>query len=310
LQAGDLPAVPAPAAGAVRDFRLFLLVEARWAPTTVEVSLRQLDFLQRTFGLRPAEFSYDAGRELLGERRAAGASVWAYNSDVKVLNRLAEWRGEERRFRKLPVPQTEVRSLSEGEASTLMAYRHQDPSINAFRRALVLWSLVSGMRNSEVARMDVDHLSLSGRWFTVAHPAKRGLPRDLPLEAWVCGPKSPLAAWLRRRPAPAGDPGALWVVTSDGQKHVAPRRAGKEYLRKVLAEVGHATLGRPFSFTVGRHTCAFALMDAEHPLPYVQYWLGHKSAASTAIYTRVRADNVFMMMQRRPRRSVLQGGQE
>jgi integrase len=320
------PALPLPVEVRpwLRSFRAWALTQGGWAPATSEVQVRQLLFLAEHFRLPLDEsFSFEAGEEVLAERRMAGASVWAYNTDVKALNKVMEWprvgAGDSRRYRKLPVPPGEFKALGEGQVRALLAYQHRDPIVHRFRRALLQFTLYAGLRNSEVAAMDrgdvswEPHPSYGVPWFSVLHPAKRGRVRDLPLTGWMTQRTRPFRACLEWRDAlglegPLGK--ALWLVAEFNRKPGAAvlwRRPGKDYLRKVLNTVGHEVLGEPFSFTVARHTVLLDMVERGEPLPHASYWAGHKDERTIMIYTKVRAAHVFEAVKRRPKSDPYKG---
>lgn len=296
----------------IEEFRRFLIVDEGKAIITVDRLLgrlehaRALGFDWPTFASAPTAAN-EAARAYLAIRRERGATVHAFNNDVKLLNCLARYHhpDEHVHFRKMREPRSQFKALSDDQIETILAYRAREREADRFQRALLLWALKSGMRPSEVAAMDVSDLDPHNSRFYVRRPAKGGLRRWLPIEPWVWHPRRPLAAWLRHRPIPDGaDADALWTTTRNGLRgdhaaHGPARRVRPEYLRQVLGRIGNEVHVH-LSFTICRHTRATELRRRGWDLLYLQTYLGHAAVTSTQVYAKVRPQELDDQMRRRP----------
>lgn len=292
-------------------FRTFLLVDEAKAPITADKMVERLDAaVQRGFDVKQfldsIENAQFAGRNYLAERRRKGTPD-AYNSDIKVLRALLRWRGWDKHvtFKRVPPPRVQLRALRDDQVFTLFGYRAQSEEVEKRNRALLLVALKTGMRASEIAAMDVTDLDARNYRIQVRKPAKGGLRRWLPVEKWVFSPKRPLVAWLKARPEPAKDKGALWTTTapagtSSGIARGA-RRIDADFLRRGFYEIGD-TVGVPINFNITRHTRGTELRRLGWDLTYIQFYLGHSDVSSTAIYAEVHPHDVEKFMRRRPGR--------
>ena len=74
---------------------------------------------------------------------------------------------------------------------------------------------------------------------------------------------------------------------------------GKPAVSILVRNYGKAALGRSVSAHVWRHTCATHLVAGGSNIAYVQRLLGHRSLATTQIYTRVAVPEVKETFKRR-----------
>lgn len=276
-----------------------------WRPATLEAALRQLGLAERT-GLALAPFSWEGALDWYAGRVRAGTPWGGLYADVKLLNALAEFHGLPNRLRKPKEPRSDFRALSAQEKARVLAYRHPDPQVSAFRRALVMMALATGLRRGEMVRLELRDLDVEHHRVYVRHPEKGGNRRWLALEPWVFSPKRPLMAWLRVRPPPLDGSEAVWVASLVGRGMGPARPTTVAYLGEALRDVGRG-VGVPLNFNVARHTCATDLLRAGWDIRAIQVFLGHASVATTQRYVEFRPADLPAYMARRPRGDALRG---
>lgn len=271
------------------DFRAYLLVDEAKAPATVSYLLRRLAWSRRQgfdtqkFACSPTEAEKE-GRRFLASIRANGPT--AYNNYAKLLNALSRYHTHPTRFRLLPQRLPEPNAYATHELQRLLAWTSPDPESNARGRALLRWALITGMRRSECARMQLDHLDPITSTVMI-QPAKNGPKRRIPVPPETWSPKQPFGAWLRRRPAPPSDAAAVWTITTPaGARRLTPEHLGLEMWR-----IGSET-GVRSNFNRARHTRATQLLRGGVDVRYIQAYLGHVKLETTARYAEVRWDDL------------------
>lgn len=291
---------PSPSSRAVRlplDLEDWLVVRRALQPITAKRTRERLAYAF-AHGLDPRPFFprvYDpdptraqlAADAYLARRIRGGATLFAYNNDVKALKHLAAWAQLELVLGLRREPETPPRALTHDQVLQLLDLwaRNRSTPASRLRRALVTVEAVAGLRASELAKLDVEDLDEAGSRIHVRHPAKGGRIRWLPVPRWIWQPRRPVWAYLRQRRAPPRDPGALWTTANRAGPWRGVRRLNADYVRRIFHQAGQR-LGFTVNATLLRHTVATALLRAGGPVNFVQMYLGHASIASTAVYTK------------------------
>jgi len=295
----------------LEQFDAYCLLTRRWRPATLKAMKRRLRWLQGR-GLDLAGFTVEGAAQVLVAQLAAGCTVNSYNSSVRAVKAWAEFRGlDPKAIRAQPPPKSSYKFLTEKQVRACLEYKHPNRRVEIQRRALLTWALKSAMRVSEVAAMNVSDLDFVTRppRFHVAHPAKRGRKRWLPIETWVLSPKRAMGAYLTQREAPSGDAEALWVHQVDNQgKPAAAVRFTTAGLGQVMEAISR-DLGFKVNFTITRHTRATELRRQGWDLLAVQHYLGHTDIKSTAIYAAVTADDLSTLISRKGSHDPFQTGE-
>lgn len=286
-------------------FRDHLLVIEGKAPATADNQARAVRWLIR-HGLDPEAFTdQDAARQasvpvLAQVRRRGPAST--FNNYAKALNALARFHGLEpiAKLRRERPPQ--IRAFTDAELARILAYRFpQDSFVEKRRRAVIWLALHTGMRRSELARMEVQDLMPERASFRVKSPAKNGPVRIMPVEPELFSAKRPLAAWLAIRPQ---DSPALFQQIQWGKPE--PMTPGG--LSREAARISQG-LGIRFNFTRTRHTRATRLLRAGMSIRYIQVYLGHARLETTARYAEVDPSDIQAALQRATMSSLTKVGQ-
>jgi len=161
-------------------------------------------------------------------------------------------------------------------------------------RLAVALMLEAGLRVGEVCKLawiDVAWLGTPKAFVEIdSHAAKGGRARRVPmnvrLTAHVTRSLAEVYAPLNMRPADyltAKKPGALGQTTRTIERHVA--------------EIGYRILGARITPHTLRHTFATRLLEVSD-LRCVQEALGHKSIATTQIYTHPGIDRLTVVLNR------------
>lgn len=284
-------------------FQDYVLLDLNWSPITVDKMTRRLRAIELA-GVTLSPLDAAAARDYLRRRIMAGVTTHALNNDVKALNSLHRFHtgADKGPYRKRRGNPSTFKYLTPEEVKRVLQYRHRDPVVERFRRALTLWALKSGMRISEVHAMNLPDLRPKESKFEVRKPAKLGRRRILPIEPWIWSPKRPLGAYLAKRATPPSDPEAVWVLESHGP----PRRAPVSELRAALKAVGVSTGVRKLNFIVTRHTRGTELLQRWGDLTKVRDYLGHATIRTTEIYAYSHEEDLFNAMRRRPSRDPYQ----
>lgn len=291
-------------------FRTWLLLKRLQQPITARRVLERLEYARRhgfqlERFLRAPKAAQREGDAYLVRRLEEG-SLHAFNNDVQWLMALAAWRGHrDVKFRRRPDPPVQFRALDRAQIQRVTGYRHRNPVVNRFRRALLLVFLETGARLSEVARLELQDLDPVRSLIHIRQPAKRGRRRWIPVSRWIWSPKRPLGAYLSQRPGTSttstttGAREALWMVDWSGSGHVRPRPASPDYLRRVLFHVS-ADLGFTVNGNVFRHTKATELRRRGFDILVIKFILGHASIESTQVYAELTPQDVYTLFRRRP----------
>ena len=179
------------------------------------------------------------------------------------------------------------RVLTVGEVNQILAQPDWATHQGKRDRALLELLYSSGLRLAEVTALGIHDLDLSGGFVRVAR-GKGGRGRVVPLGTSAV---EALSAYLGAR--------RVWLETR-GQMEAAlwlsPIRPHGPLRKEAVALVARRCAVRAGLPGVGphawRHTCATHLMRDGAAIVYVQRLLGHRSLATTQIYTRVSVGDV------------------
>jgi integrase/recombinase XerC len=166
--------------------------------------------------------------------------------------------------------------LSEADVARLLEAPPADTALGLRDRAILETLYSGGLRVGELVGLDVGDLDLDGGLTRVRGKGKR--ERLAPLG----GPAlAALAEWLARRPA-GPKPKAAVFLNKNGTR-LTVRSVGR-LLQKYLAQAGLDPRTSPHTL---RHSFATHLLDRGADIRSVQELLGHRSLATTQIYTHV-----------------------
>ncbi len=135
-------------------------------------------------------------------------------------------------------------------------------------KLVILLGAYLGLRQQEMANLCVEHINLADR--DVFIRGKGGVERYIPISDEFFGD---LANWCRIRKS-----GMLLRSKSNG-------RLSGNTINERLARLSESALGKHVHCHMLRHTFATAMLEAGVDLITVQELLGHKSVATTQIYT-------------------------
>lgn len=183
------------------------------------------------------------------------------------------------------------RVLTAGEVKKILAQPDVGTNQGQRDRALLEVFYSSGLRLAEAAALGVHDVDLSGGLVRVAR-GKGGRGRVAPLGASAVEALrvylDTRRVWLKR-----GDTltAALWL--SPIKPHGPLKKQAVALIVRRCAQ--RAGVGRVGAHA-WRHTCATHLIRDGAAIVYVQRLLGHRSLATTQIYTRVSATDVRAMV--------------
>jgi integrase/recombinase XerD len=190
----------------------------------------------------------------------------------------------------VPPPQVPMRlpkALPLDDIERLLAAAEVDEPMALRDRALVEFLYGTGARVSEAVALDVDDVDREDR--TVVLDGKGGKQRLVPVGSYACRAIDDYLVRLRpelTRKARSGNAGALFLNARGGR---LTRQGAWAVLGAVAERAGLA--GRVSPHTL-RHSFATHLLDGGADIRTVQELLGHSSATTTQIYTRVTVDRL------------------
>ncbi len=175
--------------------------------------------------------------------------------------------------------------LGSADVERLVAAPEEDGSLAVRNRAILETLYSAGLRVSEMTGLDLDDVELDDGLLTVHGKGKRERLALLGDPA-----KEALRAWLEVRPQlarlrPAAPP-ALFL-NKNGTR-LTSRSVGR-LLEKYLTETGLDPRTSPHTL---RHSFATHLLDAGADIRSVQELLGHRSLATTQLYTHVTTNRL------------------
>ena len=190
----------------------------------------------------------------------------------------------------VPPPQVPMRlpkALPLDDIERLLAAAETDEPMALRDRALLEFLYGTGARVSEAVALDVDDVDREDR--TVVLDGKGGKQRLVPVGSYACRAIDDYLVRLRpelTRKARSGNAGALFLNARGGR---LTRQGAWTVLGAVAERAGLA--GRVSPHTL-RHSFATHLLDGGADIRTVQELLGHSSATTTQVYTRVTVDRL------------------
>ena len=190
----------------------------------------------------------------------------------------------------VPPPQVPMRlpkALALDDVERLLAATDVDEPLALRDRALLEFLYSTGARVSEAVMLDVDDIDREDR--TVILDGKGGKQRLVPVGSYACRAVDDYLVRLRpelARKAKSAKAGALFLNARGGR---LTRQGAWLVLGAVAERAGLA--GRVSPHTL-RHSFATHLLDGGADIRTVQELLGHSSATTTQIYTRVTVDRL------------------
>jgi integrase/recombinase XerD len=190
----------------------------------------------------------------------------------------------------VPPPQVPMRlpkALPLDDVERLLAATEVDEPMALRDRALLEFLYSTGARVSEAVALDVDDVDREDR--TVILDGKGGKQRLVPVGSYACRAIDDYLVRLRpqlTRKARSGNAGALFLNARGGR---LTRQGAWTVLGAVAERVGLAGKVSPHTL---RHSFATHLLDGGADIRTVQELLGHSSATTTQIYTRVTVDRL------------------
>ena len=185
------------------------------------------------------------------------------------------------------VPMRLPKALPLDDIERLLAATEIDEPLALRDRALLEFLYSTGARVSEAVALDVDDVDREDR--TVILDGKGGKQRLVPVGSYACRAVDDYLVRLRpelARKARSSTAGALFLNARGGR---LTRQGAWTVLGAVAERVGLA--GRVSPHTL-RHSFATHLLDGGADIRTVQELLGHSSATTTQIYTRVTVDRL------------------
>ena len=263
---------------------------------------RFLDFLAQDFfdrprdTVRPEEIDVLAVRSYLASLSKAGVGKRSQARGLSAVRGLFRYACREGTVGSNPAsavrspkqPKTIPRHLRPGEIEALLDAATGDKPLELRNRAILELLYASGLRVSELAKLDWHDLDLTGRTLRVM--GKGGKERMVPfgqpaaeaLQDW-------LAAWDGARKRDAGEDEPVFLNYRGG-------RLGVRSIRRILDRcVQKASLAAGVHPHTIRHTFATHLLESGADLRTIQELLGHSSLSTTQRYTHVEIDRLLQV---------------
>jgi integrase/recombinase XerD len=287
----------------VEDFLGWLAVERGRAANTVAAYRRDLAAYERFLAARDVDLgSVDPGLidAYLAERSRAGASSASLARAVAAIRGLHRFVADEfdaddpsTHLRGPAVPPRLPRALSEDQVARLLDSIGDATPVDLRDRAILELLYGTGMRVSELVRLDLDDIGSDRGLVRVL--GKGGRQRLVPLagEAHLAlrrwlepGGRDRLVAARRARLA---DADALFVNHRGGR---LTRQGVWTVLGSRAERSGVVVAGRSVHPHILRHSCATHMLAHGADLRVVQELLGHASVATTQLYTKVTVEHL------------------
>ncbi len=183
--------------------------------------------------------------------------------------------------------------LSEAETLKLLAVPDVTTAVGIRDRAILETLYATGIRNSELCSLKLEHLERGGEFPLIrVIKGKGGKDRVLPLaeEALVW-----IEAYLVKvRP--------FWLIRSTDHTLFLGTTGGplnRSLLADIVSRLGRrAKLGKPVTPHILRHGCATHLLRRGASLRHIQVLLGHSSSSTTEQYTKVEVSDLAKALNR------------
>lgn len=287
---------------AVNDFLRFCALERQLSEHTVQAYASDLADFGKWLppGTNLPDISSDTLKEYLadmvGKRKLAVATVRrrlaclrAFFKRLQESNQSSDpfgaWRPQLPRRKRLP------RSLSRGEASSLLRSLKMDGSRSAIGTALPLalrLMLSTGIRVGELCKLRVEDVSPDGSSLRIHGKGSRDRI------AYVCddGLRRELRRTITEGQRATGGYAALLL-----NRYGLPMKpqSVRSSLRRHAGQIG---LARRITPHMLRHTAATLLIETGVDIRFVQRLLGHSSIATTEIYTHVSDEALRTTLER------------
>ena len=299
-----LEALPEQMRRAVDDFERFLALERNRSAHTVRAYVGDVvSLLDHAASLRAhsvADLDLAVLRGWLARQRRAGAARTTLARRAAAARTFTEWArsvgfatDDPGRALSSPRPHRTLPSvLGHDEAQALMSEsqagqlteRPVDEAVELRDRLIVEMLYATGIRVSELVGLDVGDMDRRRRVLRVMGKGAKertvpyGRPADLALEIWL----------ERGRPRLAGSGSGSAVLLGLRGGRIDPRT-----VRRVVHDRLRTVSGAPDLGPHGlRHTAATHLLEGGADLRAVQELLGHRSLATTQIYTHVSVERL------------------
>jgi integrase/recombinase XerD len=173
-----------------------------------------------------------------------------------------------------------VEALSLKEVEAVLSQPNIGDRLGIRDRAILELFYSTGIRRSELARLEVGDLNREKRLLHVRH-GKGRKDRVVPVGSRALG-------WIEKylddvRPLLMVKPEEQGLFLSGYGEPFSPDVLG----RKVVEYIVQAEIGRKGGAHLLRHTCATHLLEGGADIRYIQQLLGHEKLETTAIYTEV-----------------------
>lgn len=271
-----------------QDFRKWLLTVELQADETVKAHMRHLDFHVRDgfaisrFG-KSARSALEYGGDWLAERRTSAGNE-AYINDVKLFNLLARWKGHAGVKWAMPPRKKGQGPIYQPHELRLVLELGDECGLEGLRAAAAQqWSLATGWRRGEAARLVDEDVLVRTKEYRLQHPGKGGPARTLEfVDPSILDKRTPFMRWCYERPGAEDGVKAIWTSIRRGK----PRPLSVAEVGQILFLAGRQVKVKA-SWHKGRRTFATALRAAGVDISTIQVYLGHTRIETTRQYVHV-----------------------